>query len=86
MIGNLLRTSKWVGFVLGMLAISRSGEGLSNGSRFFAGGASSLWGVGFFARDGQKRSWNYNIASEQIKCIEICVEAYWDARGGANDL
>ena len=58
MIGNLFRTRRWVGFVVGTSAIKRSAGGLSKGSGFFVCGFSFFWAVGFFANDGQYRSWN----------------------------
>ena len=58
--GNLLRTSRWLGFSVGMSTMWRSVEGLSKGSKCVLGGFLSSFGIGFFASDGQYRSWNWH--------------------------
>jgi hypothetical protein len=59
MIGNLLSTRRWVAFVVGISTMCNSGGGFSKGSTLCFGVASSCFGIGFFASEGQKRSWNY---------------------------
>jgi hypothetical protein len=51
--GNLLRTRKWVGFAAGMSARCNAGGGFSKGSIFCFGVAFWSFGKGFFASDGQ---------------------------------
>jgi len=58
MMGNLLRTRRWLGLLVGMSATWSAGGGFSKGSIFFFGVASSSLGVGFFASVGQYRNWN----------------------------